>query len=382
MRSIPNVSDSPSFRAFENLNNNSAFQQIQKHIERCDRLTKPFHDPLRGLVNSDVFDRAINLQPNFEQTLNIIERSNNVFALPEIERISVLAEEFSKHPLAINMERYALQAETFISAMKAMETPWLDAINTTQSFDSFVRVQGIGNILDLAPSFDETVCAALRVDLGDWRDSVDWEEELPKTLETREEFYQDLGYDTSLVDLPADAFDECTQIAGLRQTPPSVIDIYGDPILHTDSAKDEDAYCRTNIAHDWLLRLETNLRKFIDEQMTLAFGPDWAKRQLPNGLYESWMSKKETAIKYGRCPMPLIAYADFRDYELVICRNDNWKNAFSKYFARKENIRESFQRLYPIRLDTMHARPIGLDDELLLYVETKRIVKAIKLIGF
>src|SRR5687768_8923575 len=45
------------------------------------------------------------------------------------------------------------------------------------------------------------------------------------------------------------------------------------------------------------------------------------------------------------------------------------------FFGRPESVRESFQRLYPIRLDTMHARPITQDDELLLYVETRRLVK-------
>jgi len=38
---------------------------------------------------------------------------------------------------------------------------------------------------------------------------------------------------------------------------------------------------------------------------------------------------------------------------------------------------ESFQRLYPIGIDTMHARPITLDDELLLYVEARRLMKMI-----
>ena len=41
-------------------------------------------------------------------------------------------------------------------------------------------------------------------------------------------------------------------------------------------------------------------------------------------------------------------------------------------------MRESFQRLHPIHVDTMHVRPISQDDELLLYVEVKRIIDAIE----
>ena len=68
----------------------------------------------------------------------------------------------------------------------------------------------------------------------------------------------------------------------------------------------------------------------------------------------------------------MIAYADFTDYVLVICRRDNWR-IFKRYFGREESVRESFQRLYPIRLDTMHARQITHEDELFLYVETRRL---------
>ena len=45
--------------------------------------------------------------------------------------------------------------------------------------------------------------------------------------------------------------------------------------------------------------------------------------------------------------------------------------------AARRGVRETFQRLYPIRLDTMHARP-KQDDELLLYVETRRFMKVIE----
>ncbi len=47
------------------------------------------------------------------------------------------------------------------------------------------------------------------------------------------------------------------------------------------------------------------------------------------------------------------------------------------FFVRTESVRESLQRLYLIRLDTMHARPITQDDEWLLYVETRRLVNLI-----
>ena len=111
--------------------------------------------------------------------------------------------------------------------------------------------------------------------------------------------------------------------------------------------------------------------------MTEAFGVDWPKHRLSKELYEEWQKKKMKAEQEGRKEWPLIAYADFTDYERVICRRDNWRDIFEPFFHREESVRESFQRLHPIRLDTMHARPITQDDELLLYVETRRLVKVI-----
>ena len=124
-------------------------------------------------------------------------------------------------------------------------------------------------------------------------------------------------------------------------------------------------------------RFESNLRNFIDEQMTEVFGPNWPKHQLPKGMYERWMEKREATAKRGRAPKPLIAFADFTDYERVICKKDNWRQVFSSFFNRPESVRESFQRMHPIRLDTMHARPIAQDDELLLYVEVMRLIRVI-----
>ena len=51
---------------------------------------------------------------------------------------------------------------------------------------------------------------------------------------------------------------------------------------------------------------------------------------------------------------------------------------FKPVFGRAEDVRESFQRLFPVRITTMHARLITRDDELLLLVETKRVLKAIR----
>ncbi len=90
-----------------------------------------------------------------------------------------------------------------------------------------------------------------------------------------------------------------------------------------------------------------------------------------------WLEKQQTAINNGEQEWPLIAYADFMDYVQIITRKDNWE-VFKDFFHRKDSVQESFRRLHPIRICTMHARLITQDDELFLLVETKRILAAIR----
>jgi hypothetical protein len=261
--------------------------------------------------------------------------------------------------------------------MESMCTPWLDAQKAMHSMAGFAELQGIGRALVSMPSFGDSLTSALRIDLGDWRDPIAWRPEIFTDLAARSDFYVSLGFDRALTDFPAPAFAQSLDIAGLRRDPLPLIDRYAGPVPQAKDDDKENGLTRTNMAYDRLLRLETQLRKFIDEQMTRVFGTDWPKHRLPNGLYDAWQEKKQKAKEAGGEEWPLVAYADFTDYERVICKRDNWREIFAAFFGRSESVRESFQRLYPIRLDTMHARPITQDDELLLYVETRRLVKVI-----
>ena len=50
---------------------------------------------------------------------------------------------------------------------------------------------------------------------------------------------------------------------------------------------------------------------------------------------------------------------------------------FQSVFQRKTLVHKSFQRLYPIRVCTMHSCIITQDDELYLHAETRRLLLAI-----
>ena len=169
--------------------------------------------------------------------------------------------------------------------------------------------------------------------------------------------------------------EERLDTVDLRHEPPPLV----SPLPDSDDDEDE-GFVLINEAQGRITKLEMRSRCFIDEQMTVAFGPDWPKRRLPNGMYDKWQEKKRKAQQGGRGEDVLIAYADFTDYERVICKRDNW-SVFKPFFGRKEDVRESFQRLCPVRVATMHARQITQDDALLLYLETRRLWKAMNSSG-
>ena len=371
--------ESPAFKTFQDHQVNQAISRIIADIDRNKPLVRNLQGLMDELQKSGVFARAPKYIEQLAPALAAIESYNARFSVPKIK----VAEDFINLQMPLIdpkiLNRFALKSNEIQRAVQSIRTPWLDEQNPQRSARSFIELQGIGNMLSRLPSFDDTINTTLRSYLGDWRDAITWPEPVLTDLNFREKFYVELGFDTSLTDFPEATFRESTEIAGLRNEPPALVDTYGEPFPHTDDGEEEGALTRTNMAHNWLMRLETNVRQFIDAQMTAAFGENWPKHRLPNGIYDQWMSKREAADKAGRATLPLVAYADFTDYVLVICKTDNWREVFNQHFDRSESVRESFQRLHPIRLDTMHARPIGQDDELLLYVEVKRLMRVTRM---
>jgi len=263
----------------------------------------------------------------------------------------------------------------FYKSVEIMRSSWIDQQGIAESLRSFASLQGIGHSVNALQSYGDDLPRLLRTSLGDWRDQLQFPPELGNSITARTDFYVERGVDTSLTHFPAEAFDECIDIVGLKSDLP-IIQINELPIPPSENDDEEIGLARTGRAHEWLLRMEVRLRKFIQQVMASHHGEYWPKHRLPNGLYDKWMEKKECAEKVGAASLPPISYADFTDYLLIICKRDNWPY-FEPYFGRIEDIRESFQRLHPIRLATAHARIITLDDQLLMYVEIKRITRAL-----
>ncbi len=112
--------------------------------------------------------------------------------------------------------------------------------------------------------------------------------------------------------------------------------------------------------------------------MTAHYGADWVDKKLPPEIREAWERKRSQLEKHGTILTLFIEVSDFTDYERIICRKDFWREVFEVRFGRKESVVESFQRLYPIRLATMHGRFVTQNDLLYLMVESIRLMSAIR----
>jgi hypothetical protein len=337
---------------------------------RRAEITRAALGPLEQLRHSGAFEELKRSTFAASLAMNAIREQ---FQRPEMLEVARLMEQM-RSDMAFAVRPLIAQREELQHAIASMRTSWLDMNNSVRSMRGFAELQGIGAALARMPAFDETFAAGLRAHLGDWRGGIALPKDILQNTSARSAFYEDLGFDPALTAFPVDAFDEAVDVAGLRLPAPVLVESYA---ISARDDEEEAGFERTNAAHDRLLRFETMLRRFIDELMTRDFGPHWTEKCLPDGMRDDWVDKRDRAQAKGEKPRPLIAYADFTDYEKIVRKKQNWNTTFKGVFQRGEFVTESFQRLYPIRLCTMHARLITADDELYLFVEVKRFLQVI-----
>ena len=329
--------------------------------------------PIEDLRSSGFLDLAARFGRNMTQLSKVLAAEQR-FELPTVKNLDLL---LATYPTVIEkdfIDRYMMQASEIASSMRSMQHAWLNTANQIQSLGAFATIHGMGSLLRTLPAFDTRLVEALRIDLGDWREAIDWPEGIDTDPIIRSSLYIQQGLNPELTTFPHTAFNEIVTAAGLRS--PDIPEAEGYDL--DDEYRDmeqEAAFERTNKAHDMLQRFESQLRRYIDNRMTSVFGAKWVKHRIPGEMKCQWLAKQRKDSDAQR--WPLIAYADFTDYVTIITRKDNWQALFEPVFQQKMSVQESFRRLYPIRLATMHARPITHDDELYLFVEINRILSAI-----
>lgn len=337
---------------------------VASTIADIDRQRGFAHGAVEEARRLGLFDRDSYLTRAMGSSRTARDDYDRLFRRPEGDEIGRITREALAGGV---IGRTVSQAQDSVShAMGTMHSPWLRIEKDLASAKAFAEIIGIGRSIAEFRGFDSSFGSALRTGLGDWRDPISFEPAPLIDPFNRTALYADRGFDFDFTDFTPEAFDEGLLVAGLG----------GDVESETDG--DDEGFVRASLAYDRLHRLEAALRLFIAAALTAAFGADWMKTQLPPNMLDSWVEKRDKAIRAGQPEFPLIDYADFTDYKPIIERKDNWERAFRKVFRRPEDIRESFQRLFPVRIATMHSRIITQEDELLLRVEVARVHRAIE----
>ena len=356
------------------------YAREMQSIERMLRAARPFDSMMRAAYGP-IFDIGrVQLDEFYRSALGTTQEWTRVNESLHNFRAPTLAEyedPLRRHLDAYNAASRNLNVKSVDELQKWMQnisTPWLNVTNEMQSVQGVVGLYGIGSALRDLSAYSLDLTDGLRLDLGDWREAT-----LPEGIEDdpieRASFYEDLGFNTDLTAFPNEAFEQLITETGVRTPDVSLLEDYYQIPASEDI--EEQGFERTNRAHDVLVRLETHVREFISERMEEGAGPNWIRQRIPGKMRIQWEEKKHRDSNQSNQSLPLIAYADFTDYVDIICQNNNWNDLFESTFERKQSIQESFVRLFPIRLATMHARIITQDDEVYLHVETRRILKAI-----
>lgn len=390
------LEDSAAVKLQRLLHENSTLMAAHAEVDRAEeirRLTNPRAGLLALLANEGQTQRAIATKLGLEGLSRIDKNSVTAKLFADMTRYGSVFEQYEAsflRPPISEVERIwstlnsgaaaALAAQTIgdrfapLGLAALITHPWMKATTAARSVSALAELHGIGTALRSADGFGESLTAALRANLGDWRDRITIPETMLEDPVARTEFYIARGFNTGLTDFPEKAFDESLHIVGLVVE--STTEFEWPPELRATDPDEEQALRRTNECHDMLQRLERRLRQFIDAKMTAQYGAQWPK-QLPQNMREAWEHKKSRIEASGGTVAADIEVADFTDYELIICRKNHWREVFAATFQRQESVRESFQRLYPIRLPTMHARFVTKEDMLYLAAESTRLLRAI-----
>lgn len=348
----------------------------QRPIERTvpnptRELERALHGAVEDLRRSVVLDTRNVLPSRLENIRRLGTELDKQFRLPKPVEFPKLLQSIEMNAASEFLARHQKVEASLRETMKAMSTPWLNMQHTIRSLTGIAGLNELGQILRTAPALEIAPAKRVRSLLGDWRKKIDWPAEIFTDPLVRSEFYLDLGLEPALTEFPAEAFHEALSIAGIKGYPP--------PLTHphkraddSDQDEEEAEFERNNTAHDHLQRFETRIRQFISDEMKRTFGENWVEDGIPSKIVKKWKEKQRIALDKGERPRPLITYADFTDYELIIVNKKNWP-VFLRFFQRKASLQESLQRLYPIRVCTMHARFITQEDELYLLAETQRL---------
>jgi hypothetical protein len=251
--------------------------------------------------------------------------------------------------------------------MAKLDVAWAYTEELAESAGAFARLSRLSDVARFSTVYADETTEILVDELGKPSEAPSEVE----TVQVREARFDEAGRDRELIAFPPPAYGQILISAGYAiafpQAPAGVIE---EGLVETVRFSPETGAI--------LQSLEAHLRAHITAKMHSIEGEAWIKRRVPFELREKWKEGREAAKAAGKPVFALINYSNFMDLGSVITTGNNW-TIFQSEFTNKDNLLVGLRRLYYIRNDIAHSRPISMTDELVAMTEGTILFRAMGL---
>ncbi|GGL35618.1 hypothetical protein [Caulobacter rhizosphaerae] len=361
-------------RMLDDLLKPSAAQRILERIEQARTATKMFehldrHSKLMSFLQTPAYMKALEAATSVRTLSDIGARLEStqlaVHRVADIGRLAELA------AARVRPFESLLRVDNWTSAltqrMAAIDVDWAVADAEEESAEAFARLSRLSDLTREAPVYADETTEILVDELGEPTLAPAEVE----TSEVREARYDAAGRERELIAFPPAHYKEILVSAGhlVSFPPPPLVAVEGG-LIEPVAFSPETGFL--------LQSLEANLRELVVAQLKALEGDAWLKRRVPEGVRKAWIAGQQAAREAGKPVFAPIHYANFMDLADVITAGNNW-GTFQGFFANKDNLRVGLIRLYGIRNDIAHARPISLTDQLIAVIEGAILFRAMGL---
>ena len=288
--------------------------------------------------------------------------------LPTLESLQSFASQAAAaiRPVQAHADAIARQHSALIDNLAALKVPWMLKDYPAVSVTGFARISRLRALPQELEPYAPSASEIYQDELGD---PVPFDAD--DSPEERESAALDAGLNPELVAFPSSAYPSVLFAAGFefRLEP-----------LEPPATESGDRTGRFDAGHGELLyHVENRLRATVESKLRGIAGSAWIRTRVPGELRDEWKRRRQKDRDQHRDAYPLIHYADLMHLEAVICRNDNWIEAFAVVFRNKPDFQVSIRRLGPVRNAIAHNRPLPRTDRLTLVSEAHRLFSALDL---
>ena len=349
----------------------SLMASAQRVSIACDAYTK---SQQWAEISSSILSarRALSKMENFA-ALQTIDRSirNLVLTaeraiLPAVDSLQALSASAACaiQPLQDHFAKIEDWQSSIAQRMAALVTPWAMESHLGVSVTGFARIARLHDLATGVAPFTSQTVNVFREDLGQ---PISFEADAGP--EDRENANMDAGMNPEIIAFPTSVYPSVLFCAGFEFRIKTIIGVESDKADNSGIFDPQHAHL--------LGQVENHLRMAVETELRTLAGESWYQSRVSGPTRKRWQERKEKDQQKRGDSYRLIFYADFMDLSEIICRKDNWKETFQRFFESKADLQVSLQRLSPVRKAIAHNRPLVRTDQIILCSEARRILTAL-----